>query len=78
MKDNQEKYIDAPSLMEGFASGVKGTAEGIKNTLTVPFESTPEQIKNQWKKEASNVSADPDGFMKFLRDSGHVLVWFLQ
>lgn len=73
VKDNQEKYIDAPSLMEGFASGVKGTAEGIKNTLTVPFESTPEQIKNQWKKEASNVSADPDGFMKFLRDSGHVL-----
>jgi len=70
---NEERYLDTPSLLEGFASGGKQIFSGIKSTFTTPFKSQSEIIDEGWKQEASNVSADPEGMLKFLRDSGHTL-----
>lgn len=72
-KDDILNMLDAPSFFEGFASGGKSVGKGIINTFTEPFKSTSESIKNSWEKEASNVSADPDGLVKFLHDTGHAL-----
>lgn len=70
---NEENYIDTPSMLEGFARGGKNIFNGIKSTFTTPFKSTDEVITKQWEDEASNVSADPKGMLKFLTDSGHTL-----
>ena len=70
---NEEKYLDTPSFFEGFAGAGKSMLSGIKNTLTTPFKSIPEKIREGWEKEATNVSADPKGLMKVIRDSGHAV-----
>lgn len=70
---NEESYIDTPSMLEGFARAGKQMFNGIKSTFTTPFKSTDEVIDKQWEEEASNVSADPKGMLKFLTDSGHTL-----
>lgn len=72
-KDEVLDMLDAPSLFEGVASGGKHVFGGIKNTFTEPFTTTSEAVKNNWEKEATNVSADPKGVVKFLRDSGQAL-----
>lgn len=71
IRDNQEKYMDAPSFFQGFAEAGGQFSKGIANTFTQPFTSVPETIKENWKKEASHVSANPEGLMKVIRDSGH-------
>lgn len=73
IKNDQAKYMDEPSLFEGVAGGMKNTLSGMKNTFTKSFDSASEQIKSQWEKEAENVSADPKGFMNFMRGTGNVL-----
>ena len=70
IKDNQEKYLDRPSFFEGFAGSVKGAAKGIANTFTQPFQPVAETVKENWEKESSNVSADPKGLSKVMRDIG--------
>lgn len=70
---NEEKYLDTPSFFEGFASAGKSMLSGAKSTLTTPFKSIPETIREGWEKEATNVSADPKGLMKVIRDSGHAV-----
>lgn len=73
VKDNQENYMDAPSLVQGFAEAGKDFGKGILNTITQPFTPTSTAIRNKWKKEASNVSANPEGISKFIRDTGSAL-----
>lgn len=73
IKDNQAKYMDEPSLFEGIASGIKHTAGGIANTFTEPFKPVSETIKDNWEKEASHVSADPQGLMKYTRELGNTI-----
>lgn len=73
VRDNQEKYMDAPSLFQGIAEGGEGVFKGIGNTFSEPFRSPSESIKRRWEKESSHVSADPEGALKFMRDTGHVL-----
>lgn len=73
IKDHQEDYIDAPSLAEGFASSVKYFGNGVVNTFTQPFTPISKTTKDNWNKEASRVSADPEGFSKFMQDTGHAL-----
>lgn len=73
IKNNQEQYMDAPSLMQGVAEGGEGVFKGIGNTFTEPFRSASESTKRRWEKESSNVSADPQGIFKVMRDTGHVL-----
>lgn len=73
IKENPDKYIDTPSLLEGIAHGAEGVYKGLGSTVTAPFKSIPTQIKDSWKKEASHVSADPEGISKFLSGTGHVL-----
>ncbi|HRP30444.1 MAG TPA: hypothetical protein PKV73_01065 [Agriterribacter sp.] len=73
IRDNQEKYMDAPSLFQGIAEGGEGVFKGIGNTFTEPFRSASESTKRRWEKEASHVSADPKGVFKVMRDTGHVL-----
>lgn len=65
--------LDMPSLFEGVASGGKSFFQGIANTFRQPFTSDKQTQTEAWKKEASNVSANPDGVIKFLRDSGHTI-----
>lgn len=72
IRDHQEDFLDKPSLFEGVASGAKDVYKGIGTTLSAPFNSQKENIKQQWIKEASNVSADPEGFLKHIRNIGHV------
>lgn len=71
VKNNQEKYLDAPSFFEGFASAGKDTWSGIKNTFTEPFKSTKKSVFENMDKEASHVSANPKGIYKVIRDVGH-------
>lgn len=71
INNNQEKYMDAPSFFEGFASSGRDFGKGILNTFTEPFSSVPQTIKENWEKEAAHVSADPQGFSRFMRDAGH-------
>lgn len=73
IKDNQEKYMDAPSLFQGIAESGKEFGQGIVNTFTEPFTSASQDVKDKWNKEASNISADPDELSKFLRNTGHAL-----
>jgi len=68
---NVFKKLDMPSFFEGFASAGKDMGKGIINSFTQSVSSVPESIKEGWVKEASHVSADPTGFTKFLRDTGH-------
>lgn len=63
--------MDKPSLFEGVASGIKSVYSGIGSTASSLYQSRDEDIKDEWKKEASNVSADPEGFLKFMRNTGH-------
>ena len=72
IKDDQEKYMDAPSLMQGFAEGGEGVFKGIANTFTEPFRNASESTKRRWDKEALNVSADPQGIFKIIRETGRV------
>lgn len=72
-KDEILNKLDAPSLLTGFAEAGRGFGKGIINTFEQPFESLPKTIKEGWEKEASHVSADPKGLVKFLSDSGHAL-----
>src|SRR5690606_9848731 len=73
IRDNQEKYMDAPSLFQGIAEGGGDVFKGIGNTFTEPFRSVSESTKRRWEKEASHVSANPQGIFKVMRDTGHVL-----
>jgi hypothetical protein len=73
VKDNQEDYMDAPSLAQGFAEAGKDFGKGILNTITQPFTPTSTAVKNKWEKEANNVSANPEGISKFIRDTGSTL-----
>lgn len=73
IRDNQEQYIDAPSLIEGFGTAVKAFGKGMINTFTEPFTSVSQTQKDAWDKEAKNVSADPKGISGFLRDTGSTL-----
>jgi hypothetical protein len=73
ISQNPDKYIDTPSLIEGFAQGAEGVYKGVGNTFEAPFNSIPQQIKEGWDKEASHVTADPKGVSKFLSGTGHVL-----
>lgn len=73
IKGNQEKYLDAPSFFQGFAESGKNFGKGIVNTFTEPFTPVSKTIRENWEKEASQVSADPKGFSKFLTDTGHTV-----
>lgn len=70
IRDNQEQYLDKPSFFEGVASGIKDVYKGVGSTLEAPFQSHGQNIKDQWVKEASNVSANPEGLMKYIRGAG--------
>lgn len=70
IRDNQEQYIDAPSFLEGFASTGKDFGKGIVNTFTQPFTSESKTIRDKWVKEASNVSANPEGLSSYIREAG--------
>jgi hypothetical protein len=70
IKDNQSEYLDAPSFFEGVAEQGKSFFEGIGHTITTPFRSRGKDIQDEWRKEASNVSADPDGYIRLIRDAG--------
>lgn len=70
IRDNQDKYLDKPSFFEGVASGIKDVYGGIKSTATALSQSKPENIKDQWIKEASNINANPEGFLGFVRGAG--------
>lgn len=70
-KDEILDMIDAPSFFEGFASAGKDTWHGIMNTFQRPFISANETIKENWDKEAMNVTANPTGLVKTMRDIGH-------
>lgn len=71
IRDNQEAYLDAPSFFERFSGAGKQFFEGVKSTFTTPFQSVDSAIKEKWKQEAGAVTADPQGFLKFLYDTGH-------
>lgn len=73
ISQNPDKYIDTPSLLEGFSKGAEGVYKGVGNTFEAPFNSIPQQIKEGWEREASHVTADPKGVSKFLSGTGHVL-----
>lgn len=73
IKDNQEQYMDAPSLFEGIGTEGEKFGKGILKTFTEPFTPASEAIKQEWEDEAKNVSADPQGFMKFLRNTGNAI-----
>lgn len=70
IRNNQSKYIDAPSVLENIYSGTKEVAEGVNSTLTLPFTTKDERQRERWIEEASSVSADPKGFWKFLSGTG--------
>ncbi len=70
IKDNQEQYMDAPSFFQSFAQKGKEYGQGLLKTFTEPFTPTSEAIKNNWEKEATNVSADPQGLSKYLSSAG--------
>ncbi|MFI0478847.1 MAG: hypothetical protein ACH349_07030, partial [Candidatus Rhabdochlamydia sp.] len=72
-KDEILNKLDAPSLFSSFAESGKGFGKSILKSFTEPFTSTSKTIKEGWEKEASHVSADPTGLVKFLSDSGHAL-----
>lgn len=73
IRDDQESHLDAPSFVQGVGEAGKDFGEGILNTLTEPFKSVSQDIRDKWQKEAENISADPDGVSKFLRNMGHTL-----
>lgn len=71
IKDHQEEYMDAPSFLQGVAEGAKSFGKGIVNTFTQPFTPISQTMKDKWEKESTNVSADPEGLSKAIRDVGH-------
>lgn len=71
IKDHQEDYMDEPSLVQGFAEAGEGFGKSILNTVKQPFTPISQTMKDKWQKESTNVSADPEGLSKVLRDVGH-------
>lgn len=70
IRDNQHEYLDAPSFFQGVSETAKDFITGVGHTLTTPFTSREHDIKEEWRKEAMNVSANPDGYIGFIRDTG--------
>jgi hypothetical protein len=76
IKGNEDKYLDVPSFFERFARGGEGVFKGVYNTLskiTGYGKSTEEIVRENWEKEALNVTANPEGLRGFLAGSGNVL-----
>lgn len=68
-KDEVLSSLDKPSFFEGVAGGIKNVFGGIGN-LDAIWQSRSKDIQDEWTKEATNVSADPEGLVKHIRDSG--------
>jgi hypothetical protein len=76
IKGNEDQYLDTPSLLERFARGGEGVLVGAYNTLSKIAgygKSTKDVVRENWEKEAMNITADPEGLRGFLADSGNVL-----
>lgn len=71
IRDNQDQYLDKPSFFQGFAEAGKQVGEGIGSTFTAPFTDRGKNIEEQMVKEANHVSANPEGFVGFMRGLGH-------
>lgn len=68
-KDEVLASLDKPSFFEGVAGGIENVFGGIGN-LDAIWQSRSKDIQDQWTKEATNVSADPEGFVKHIRNAG--------
>lgn len=69
-KDEVMSSLDRPSLFEGVAGGIKNVFGGMGN-LNALWQSRSKDIQDEWTKEATNVSADPEGLVKHLRNAGN-------
>lgn len=73
IKGREEEYLDTPSFLQGFAEHARSTLEGFSNTIgKLTGVKEKDIIRERWKKEASNVSADPEGWRKFFSESGKI------
>jgi len=73
IKGREEEYLDTPSFLQGFAEHARSTLEGFANTIgKLTGVKEKDIIRERWKKEASNVSADPEGWRKFFSESGKI------
>lgn len=75
IKGNEEQYLDTPSFLGGVAEGGKGVFEGILNTIEKVTGFAPPKediIRNKWREEAMNVSANPEGLRNIVAESGKV------
>ena len=73
IKGREEEYLDTPSFLQGFAEHGRSTLEGFANTIgKLTGVKEKDIIRERWKKEASNVSADPEGWRKFFSESGKI------
>lgn len=71
IKGNEEQYLDTPSFLTGFAEEGKKVFQGFLNTLDkVSGQPKRDAIREQWRKEATNVSANPEGWRSFMSESG--------
>lgn len=75
-KDEVLASLDKPSFFEGVAGGIKNVFGGIGN-LDALWQSRSKDIQDQWTKEATNVSADPEGLIKHIRNSGSAVGFVL-
>lgn len=73
IRDHQEDYLDKPSFFERFAGAGKEFGKGLLNTVTEPFTPVSKTIKEGWIKDAENVSANPEGLVKYIGDVGHAV-----
>jgi len=73
IKGNEEEYLDTPSFLGGFAEHGRSTLEGFANTIgKITGVKEKDIIRERWRKEAMNVSADPEGWRKFFSESGKI------
>jgi len=73
IRNNQDDYLDKPSMVAGVAQGIKDTLKGIKEWGAQLTSSNADVVRNKWHEEAKNVSANPTGALEIFTDTGKML-----